>query len=86
MKSKPLCALAGGALALALLFALPGRSNGQAGADEAAFNALLTDIATQQAAVAANQTKIDEKLAAIAEDLRLARIFVGRGGGGGKVN
>ena len=37
------------------------------------------EITKQQATIADNQTKIDEKLAAIGEDIRVGRIYVGRG-------
>ena len=49
--------------------------------DQQQVAALTKDIQTQQAAIADNQKKIDEKTAAIAEALRLARIYAGRGGG-----
>jgi hypothetical protein len=84
MKAKPLSALAAALVALALGFTLPERSNGQAGNDEAALAALVTEIAAQQAQITENQTKIDEKIAVIAEDVRVARIFVARGGGKAK--
>jgi hypothetical protein len=38
-------------------------------------------MTTQQATITDNQAKIDAKLAAIAENLRLARIYAGRAGG-----
>ena len=41
--------------------------------------ALTKELQAQQAAIVANQTKIDEKLAAIAEALRQAKIYAGRG-------
>jgi hypothetical protein len=41
--------------------------------------ALAKEVQGQQAAIADNQTKIDEKIAAIAEALRLARIYSTRG-------
>jgi hypothetical protein len=37
-------------------------------------------VRAQQAEIAANQAKIDEKLAALAETVRTARIFASRGG------
>ena len=49
--------------------------------DQSQVVALTKEIQTQQAAIADNQKKIDEKTAAIAEALRLARIYAGRGGG-----
>ena len=42
--------------------------------------ALAKEIQAQQAAMADNQTKIDAKLATIAEALRLARIYASRSG------
>ena len=80
LKSVLVATLAGAALGSALL--APPRINGQAATgDDPALTALLTEVTTQQVAVAENQTKIDTKLAAIGENLRLARIYVGRGGG-----
>jgi hypothetical protein len=40
--------------------------------------ALVKEVQSQQAAIAENQTKIDAKLATIAEALRLARIYSSR--------
>lgn len=60
---------------------IPRPSLGQAGADDPLLAPLIEEITKQQAAIAENQTKIEEKLALIAEDIRVARIFVGRGGG-----
>ena len=42
--------------------------------------ALVKEVQSQQAAIAENQTKIDAKMAAIAEALRLARIYSSRSG------
>jgi hypothetical protein len=81
MNSKPLLATLGVASALVLTFALPDRSNGQAAAGDASLAALVTEITAQQAAIAENQTKMEGKIATIAEDIRIARIFVARGGG-----
>ena len=41
--------------------------------------AVAREVQNQQAAILANQTKINEKLATIAEALRQAKIFAGRG-------
>ncbi len=78
-KSLVVVALAGAALASALL--APPHSSGQAAGDDPVLTALLNEVTVQQAALADNQTKIDAKLAAIAENLRLARIYAGRAGG-----
>ena len=59
----------------------PGPSLGQAGAEDPLLAPLVAEIVQQQAAIEDNQTKVEEKLAAIAEDIRVARIYVGRGGG-----
>jgi len=78
-KSLAVVALAGTAFASALL--APLRSSGQAAGDDPALTAILTAVTAQQATLAENQAKIDLKLAGIGENLRLARIYVGRGGG-----
>jgi hypothetical protein len=44
------------------------------------LTALIKEVRAQQAAVAANQVKINEKLATLAETIRLARIYSSRGG------
>jgi cytochrome c-type biogenesis protein CcmH/NrfF len=44
------------------------------------MEALGKTLRAQQAEIAANQAKIDEKLAALAEVVRTARIFASRGG------
>jgi phage host-nuclease inhibitor protein Gam len=41
--------------------------------------ALAKEVQSQQTAIAENQTKINEKLAAVAEAIRQARIYAGRG-------
>jgi hypothetical protein len=43
--------------------------------------AVAREVKDQQAAIAENQAKIDAKLATIAEDLRVARIYSSRSGG-----
>jgi hypothetical protein len=87
-----------GAAIFAAVVALPQNLNGQAAApvppvapaaaaaaaaDAEAVAAIITEITDQQTKLAANQKLIDEKLAAIAENLRLAKLFVSRAGGGG---
>ncbi len=70
------------ALLAALVFAgalfAPTHSGGQTGED-IAMTQILNDVTAQQASIADNQAKIDTKLASIAENLRLARIYAGRG-------
>lgn len=47
---------------------------------QAELAALIKQVRAQQAAMAANQVKIDEKLATLAESIRVARILSSRGG------
>jgi hypothetical protein len=47
--------------------------------DQQQVLALAKEVQGQQAAIADNQTKIDAKMASIAEALRLARIYSTRG-------
>ncbi len=82
MSPKPvLCTLAAAA-ALFALIAFPPPSQGQAHGDDALISQILVEVTAQQTVIAENQTKIDEKIALIAEDVRIARIFASRVGGG----
>ena len=45
---------------------------------------IVAEISKQQAQIVANQKQIEEKMAAVTENLRLAKIFVSRGGGASK--
>jgi hypothetical protein len=47
---------------------------------QAELAALIKDVRAQQAAMAANQAKIEEKLATLTEIIRVARIYSSRGG------
>jgi ABC-type transporter MlaC component len=47
---------------------------------QAELAALIKEVRAQQAAMAANQSKINEKLANLAENIRVARIYSSRGG------
>ena len=49
--------------------------------EKQAMFALIAEIAAQQALMAEQQQVIDAKLTVIAENLRIARIYVSRGGG-----
>ncbi|HYR57242.1 MAG TPA: hypothetical protein VEO95_01380 [Chthoniobacteraceae bacterium] len=80
MKSRTLPGFALVAVALAAGLS-PQATRGQIAADDLVLAQLIDEVSKQQAQVIDNQTKIDEKLATIAENLRVARIFVGRGGG-----
>ncbi len=48
--------------------------------DQQQVIALSNEVQGQQKAIAENQAKIDEKMAGIAEALRLARIYASRAG------
>jgi ABC-type arginine transport system ATPase subunit len=84
MKPKSFLLALSGGLALAFGVAWPSASQGQAEASDRATDALLVEIAAQQALIAQNQTAIDQKIATVAENVRVARIFVSRGGGKAK--
>jgi hypothetical protein len=62
---------------LLLVLGLPNPSNGQSG-DDPAVTELLKEVTAQQSTIAENQAKIDEKLAAVAEQVRQARLFAAR--------
>ena len=84
MNPKPIVA---GAVAAATVFgwlAASNQSSAQNDTENKALNTLFAEVAAQQIVIAENHTKIDDKLAAVAEEIRLARIYSGRGGGGGK--
>ena len=53
----------------------PQQSHGQA-----ELAALVKEVRAQQAAMVANQAKINEKLATLNETIRVARIYSSRGG------
>jgi hypothetical protein len=82
MKPKPIALTLLGAIALFAGLALPRESVGQAAAgEEAQVAEALAAVAAQQVIIAENQARIDEKVAAVAEEIRVARIFAGRTGG-----
>jgi hypothetical protein len=80
MKTKTILGFALVAFAFATSL-VPRSSLGQAGSDDALLSPLVEEIARQQATIVENQVQIDAKIAVIAENIRLARIFVSRGGG-----
>jgi hypothetical protein len=47
---------------------------------QAELAALVKEVRAQQTAIAGNQSKINEKLATLAESIRVARIYSSRGG------
>ena len=86
MKPKPLLLALLGAGLLAAGLTLPNDSQGQAApaTGDRTTEALLMEIGAQQAAIQRNQAAMDAKLAAMSENIRLARIYVSRGGGKAK--
>lgn len=79
MKQTVILLLAGFALAVPSHAQAP---NAQAQQDQQ-IAALVRELQAQQAAIADNQTKIEAKLAAVTEALRVARIYSSRSGQGG---
>ena len=63
-----------------LLVAGSGSAQNPAAQNEQRLLSLVQEVQAQQAQIAANQEKLDSKLAEVSEAVRLARIFAGRGG------
>jgi type IV secretory pathway VirB2 component (pilin) len=80
-KPKPIVLLGAAAVAAIGALSFPHPSAGQAPGDEQAIAQVVTEIAGQQAKILTNQQVIDQKVATIEESLRVARIYVSRGGG-----
>lgn len=80
---KPKTLMLWGAAAVAVIGALssPSSSSGQAAGDEQIIAQLVNEIAEQHTKIATNQQAIELKVAAVAEQVRVARIYVSRGGG-----
>ena len=80
---KPKTLMLWGVAAVAAVGALssPSSSSGQAAGDEQIIAQLVNEIAEQHNKIATNQQAIDLKVAAVAEQVRVARIYVSRGGG-----
>ncbi len=53
-----------------------------AATSNAALNAVLVKLKSQQDAIVANQTKIEAQTVLLKENLRQAKIYAGRGGSG----
>jgi uncharacterized protein YfcZ (UPF0381/DUF406 family) len=83
MKPKSFALTLCGCAVLAAAVLLPRESAGQAltDAEAAQVQQVLAELTAQQKIIAENQAKIDEKVAAVAEEVRVARIFAGRAGG-----
>lgn len=90
MKTSLSCGICGVlATVAALLFTSPPPLSGQdaaalaaaaAAQEEQVLAGLAGTVQSQQEALQANQVKIDQKLAAVAEEVRQARLFASRGG------
>jgi hypothetical protein len=48
--------------------------------DDQELLTLIKEVQTQQAQIAENQTKIEAKMAELAETIRVARLFAGKAG------
>jgi hypothetical protein len=83
MKPKTILCIMVAVCAAVFAFFPASRSTAQSDLDSPAVAALLRDVQTQQTTLAENQKQIDTKLADIGESLRVARIFISRGGKGG---
>ena len=70
-----------GACAVAATLLAPSTTRGEP--DPKSIAALLQDVQNQQKTITENHAKIDEKLAAVAESLRMAKIYVNRAGRNG---
>jgi hypothetical protein len=81
MKLKTCFTLLAACAFVAATLAPGGVSRAESDADAKAVGVIVQDVLAQQKTIADNQAKIDEKLAAIAEQLRVARIFESRAGG-----
>ena len=66
---------------LLLVIAAPAAEPPNASQPDQQVLAVVREVQKQQVAIAENQTKIEAKVAAIAESLRVARIYSSRGGG-----
>jgi hypothetical protein len=80
MKPRTILCLVVAACAAVFAFS-PNHLTAQNDDESAALVSLVKDVQDQQATMAGNQKQIDDKLAAIGESLRQARIYVTRGGG-----
>jgi hypothetical protein len=64
-------------LALGAAFLWPAHAQDQ----QAQFLAVINGLKQQQAVIADNQTKLDQKIADVGETIRVARLFMSRAGG-----
>ena len=80
MKPKPFLLTALGAAAVFAAAATPRSLHGQAGAADPPFTPVIADVAKQQVQIVENRTKLTNHCSH-REDMRVARIYAGRGGG-----
>jgi hypothetical protein len=80
-QSKPFLFMGAVAAAITAAVMLPSPTSGQAPGDDQVLAQLVAEVNAQQAKIVANQLAMDEKIATIAENVRLARLFAARGGG-----
>lgn len=67
-------------LGLLVVFATTVGAQSPAPLDPKQLEAVMKEVQAQQNLIAANQTKIDARLATLAETIRVARIYSSRGG------
>lgn len=72
------------AVAFAVAALCPQTLKAQAEDEQQQIAKLVSEISQQQTQIVANQKLIDDKVAVVAESLRVAKIFVSRGGGASK--
>lgn len=80
MKRQRLMITALGCMALLGALFFPRESAGQADLEDVQVRQLITEITAQAKLAVENQTKIDTQIAAITEEVRLARIYASRVG------
>jgi hypothetical protein len=83
MKPLRLLLTAATTVLLVALFS-PQNSTGQTAAPDAQTTAIIQEIRAQQKSLLQNQAAIDQKVADLGEQIRVARIFVSRAGKAGK--
>jgi hypothetical protein len=80
MKTKTILCIMAAVCAAVFAFFPANRSTAQSDLDSPAVAALLRDVQAQQTTLAENQKQIDAGLAEVGESLRIAKIYVSRGG------
>jgi hypothetical protein len=83
-KPKKLLLASLGVAAFASVAISPQQGLAQDANEQQQIAQIVAEISKQQAQIVANQKQIEDKMAAVTENLRLAKIFVSRGGGASK--